>query len=456
MSHDVVIVGGGISGLTLAWHLQQDSTLDFRVLEAGPRVGGTIGGIRDSGFFMEMGPNGFLDRVPFTMDLVRQLGISDQLQQSSSLAKKRFLMHQGRLATLPEDPKSFLLTKTISLGGKFRVAMERFKSRQKEGVEETVADFVRRRLGDQILDRYVDAFVGGVFAGDPEQLSVDACFPRLRQLEQEYGSLLKASRVLSKQNRAQGEEGTRAGPSGTLWSFKNGLSTLVDGLAAKLGDRVMLDAGVQSIRYNGRFWQIQTSRGTLQSKQIVLAVPSYVAVELLAPGFSEISASLAEIPYAPIAVVGLGLRREDVDHALDGFGYLCPEVEGRPILGCLFTSEIFPGTRAPEGHVLLRVMLGGARHPDAIGTRPADCFERARLEVAQTLGFRQDPLWSRVVRWERGIPQYTLGHQARLSRAESMIADQAPGLHLHGNAYRGVGINNCVEESGKLVRTLLQ
>ena len=456
MPHDLIIVGGGISGLTLGWHLQQQSELDFRVLEAGDRVGGTVACVRDSGFLMEMGPNGFLDRVPFTLDLAQQLGLSDELQASSSASSKRFLMHKGSLHALPESPKAFLRTKTLSLGGKLRVALERFKRKQKEGVEETVADFVRRRLGGQLLERYIDPFVSGIFAGDPEQLSVDAAFPRLRVLEQEYGSLLKATGAIAKKKKADGgSEGVSAGPSGKLWSFKNGLSTLTDALAHELGSRVMLNAAVKGLRFHNSLWHLQTDRGTLQTKKVVLAVPGFTAAHLLSAGFPRVADLISSIPYAPIAVVGLGLRREDVAHPLDGFGFLCPEVEKRSILGCLFSSQIFPETRAPDGHVLLRVMMGGARHPEAIGLTPDDCFQRAVSELRETLGLHRDPMWSRVVRWERGIPQYTMGHQARLAHLEDLLQENAPGLHLHGNAYRGVGLNNCVEDSLKLASTLL-
>ncbi len=445
---DVAIVGGGISGLTLAYELGERG-LKARVFEAKPVAGGNIQTVEEQGFFFETGPNGFLSRVPDTYRLAQRLRLEEQVISASPSAKTRYLCMGGELRALPSGLLALLRTSTLPFGARLRVLKEPFVGRRPTDVrEETIAQFVGRRLGHALVDSYADAFVSGVFAGDPNRLSVDAAFPGMVTTEATHGSLVRGGI-----RAARARKKTHADIPKGLLSFSGGMGVLVRALEDQLGsDGLQLDTPVRALKQADEGWEIYVDGESVRAQTVVVATPAHCASDLIKEFHAESASRLLEIPYAPIGVVGLGFAREHIGHALDGFGYLCPEKEGQAILGCLFSSSIYAGNRAADDQVLLRIMLGGIRHPEAIEGSETEVIGRALDAIRGPLGIKGEPHWSKMVRWERAIPQYHLGHQALVATIREPLEDK--GLFLHGNAYEGVSVNDCIRTSGALAERI--
>ncbi|MFV2081823.1 MAG: protoporphyrinogen oxidase [bacterium] len=454
----VVIIGGGISGLATAYFIlngavEAEKEIDLCLLEKDSRPGGKFIARREQGYTVEGGPNGFLDSKPWTLDLVRSLGLENALLPSSESARKRFIFSREKLVRLPESIPSFIKSPLISIPGKARFLGELIARPTSPGTDTTVAEFGRRRLGQEAVDRILDPMVSGIFAGDPYKMSLRASFPRIADLEEQYGSLFRALVSLASEKKRAKRRGDvvvsssgPAGPGGVLTSFKGSISDLTDRLAAELGERVRISSAASRITFDNGSYSITATDQIYHADAVVLAVPAYEAAGLLADISPRASELLVQIPYSPMAIVGLGYSENKLGSAPDGFGYLIPGVEERRILGALWTSSIFPGYRAPEGKVLLRVMVGGARDRETPGLPDDELMDTVVSELHQTMGISVEPEFSTIFRWERAIPLYTLNHLGRLAEAES---DLPEGIFLSGNAYRGVGINDCVRESEK-------
>ncbi len=456
----VAIIGGGISGLTVAYALiSRDASLDVTVFESEPRPGGKIWSDSTDGFMCERGANGFLDNRPLTLELCREIGIEPL--KSSDNARKRYIYSNGRLNLLSESPMSFLKSGLISWHGKLRMLYELFAPKGPE--EETVADFIIRRLGKEGLEKLIDPMSSGIFAGDPYRMSIRSCFPRIKELEQEYGSLIKALIKIQRERRKTG--GPKAGPGmgGNLTSFYNGAQVITDALGRILGERIKLGVPVNGLARLGRrlagesgsarggrkgnSYQLQTAEGAVNADIVVIASPAHVSAEILKEFDPKLSKTLSGIPYASVSVVCLGFKKEKVRHSLQGFGFLVPYTEGRKILGTLWDSSIFPN-RAPEGHVLLRSMVGGARSPKLAMLKDDDLVSTVFDELKPIVSLKADPDMVRVYRWERAIPQYVLGHGEKLQFIDKRL-ESYPGLYITGNAYKGIGMNDCVENGYK-------
>ena len=448
-----VIIGGGISGLATAWMLKgraerEGIDLAITLLEKEPVMGGKIRSIRAEGYLCEWGPNGFLDSKPQTLDLCADLGASGQLLRSNDNARKRFIYSGGLLNRLPENGPSFLKSSLISWPGKFRLAMEPFIPKYSGTEDETLAAFGRRRLGDEALRKLIAPMVSGIFAGNPETMSLVSCFPRIAELEREYGGLIKAMIALAKKKKKEQAEGkvvsSAAGPGGVLTSFRDGIQTLTDIIVSRLdGLELVSGTEVREIRKGSSVpYRIVTNTGELDADIVVAAAPAYATAEMLAPLAPGISAVLTGIPYSSMTVVCFGFERERVALNLDGFGYLIPKEEGRSTLGTLWDSSIFEN-RAPKGKVLLRSMMGGACFPEYIKLPDEEVVKRVRADLKIIMGIDAAPSFVQVYRHEQAIPQYIVGHGKRLdSLAEGCAA--FPGLVLTGNSYRGIGLNDCV------------
>ncbi len=451
----VVIVGAGISGLATAYAVEQlakESALEVEtlVVEKQQRTGGKIWSIQEEGFLCEWGPNGFLDSKPMTLDLCQQLGISDQLLRSDDNARKRFIYSEKTLHQLPENGPSFLKSKLISWPGKLRLACEPLVSKRTDPSDETLAEFGRRRLGSEALNKLIAPMVSGIFAGDPETMSVKSCFPRIYQLEQEYGGLIKAMVMLAKKKRTEQKAGkvvaSAAGPGGVLTSFKQGIQQLSDGAQAALCGELKTGSAVLKIEQKQDGFLLQLESGEqLEADIVVTAAPSYAVAGMLEESNGKAAEILRQIPYATMNVVCFGYPREQIDFDLNGFGYLTPKAEGRNTLGTLWDSSIFPN-RAPEGHVLLRSMMGGATNMAAIDLSEDEVRARTMADLRQIMGIRAEPEFVRIFRHSHAIPQYTRGHAARLLALDAAL-DANPGLLLTGNAFFGVGLNDCVNAS---------
>jgi oxygen-dependent protoporphyrinogen oxidase len=448
----IVIVGGGISGLSLAYRLEQRlPAADVTVLEQRPRTGGVIGTESHDGFRLETGPNGFLDNKPATLTLCRDLGLSERLVAASETAgRNRFLLLEGRLHLLPSSLWSFLWNGVLSWRAKLALLTERFRLQRSPSSDESIDAFARRRVGAEIAETLADAFVTGIYAGDPRLLSVHAAFPRLAAMERDFGSVSRGLAQARKQRRR--EAATLGQPSPErqrMWSFREGLRLLTDTLRERLRRVPLTGACVRRLLFNNGTWIIEgEGQDRWSADAAILTCPAYRQADLLRDHDPELAAQLGAIPYARIVVVGLGYRAGDVAHSLDGFGYLTPQRERRDVLGVQWCSSIFP-ERAPPGMVLLRALCGGWNRPDIVDWDDDRLLRAVRAELSAVLGADGDPVFHRIIRWDRGIPQYHIGHLARVAWIDERRR-LYPGLYLGGNAYYGVALNDCIEQADLL------
>lgn len=443
---NTLIIGAGMSGLSAAFFLKQQGE-DVLVLEASKRAGGNVHTLQHAGFMLEAGPNTLMDNDPAIGRLIDGLGLRAAAREANPAARKRYVVRDGRAVALPTSPLDFLRTPLFSVQGKLRLLAEPFIGRAIE--EETVAQFVQRRLGQEFLDWAIDPFVSGVYAGDPARLSVQAATAKVYALEREHGSLLRGA--LKKAFKARKAE-VQTTPVGRMFSFDDGLQQLVDALVSYLGDQLVVQAAVQSLRHVAEGWNVSSAQGEFLARRVVLAVPADACADLLEPFLGVRVHALRDIPYPPVMSIALGFRREDVAHPLDGFGVLIPSKERLTTLGALFSSTLFPN-RAPQEHVLLTVFIGGRRHEE-IG---AWCDERLIAQVLRDLspilGLRAPPVMTHVQRWSRAIPQYELGHVQRLAALDEAM-QKLPGLFTRANWREGVAVSDTIREGWRLATDL--
>jgi oxygen-dependent protoporphyrinogen oxidase len=450
----VVIIGGGISGLALAYRLQQQApSAQITVLEERARPGGTMWTERRDGFQVEIGPNGFLDTKPTTAGLCRDLGLGERLVAADTdAARNRYLLQGDTLKPLPAGLGAFLGTDLLSWRGKLGLLLERFRGRG-GGHEESIAAFARRRAGGEAADVLADALVTGIYAGDPALLSVRATFPRLVALEEQYGSILKGLAATARRRRAEAAaRGESYQPPGRMWSFPEGLRLLAETLARGLRRPPVLGAAARRIEMSTMpgpaitHWAVHgDGRERWDADAVVLACPAYRQQALLAELDRDLAERIGGIPYNRVAVVALGYRRADVPRPLDGFGFLVPQHTRRDLLGVQWCSSLFPD-RAPADAVLLRAMSGGWHRPDIVGWDDARLLAAVRAELRGAMDITAEPVFHHIVRWDRAIPQYVLGHPETVAWIEERAA-RHPGLFLGGNCYRGVALNDCTEQA---------
>ncbi len=460
MPPTVAIVGGGVAGLSVAFELLERRRAgaggpDVVCLEAEARPGGNIRSDHVEGFTCEWGPNGFLDNVPATLDLVRRLGVEDRLLPSDRSAAIRFIYRGGRLRRLPSGVASFLLSDILSVGGRLRVLREPFVGPRRDPSEESVFDFVARRIGDEAARILVDAMVSGIYAGDVRALSLPATFPKMWRMEMEHGGLVRAMLARRKERGAAPRSGGPSGPGGTLTSFRDGLEELIVALARAVGPALKLRSRVVRVAEAGpRGFRVFVAESEpVDADAVVLACPAWYASEVVSGLDAELSAALAGIPSASVAVVHFGYDDGDLPRRPHGFGFLVPRGEGPRILGTLWSSSIFPG-RAPAGKVLLTSMVGGAHDPAAVGLDDGLLAEIVRGDLRAAMGIAAEPRFVRIFRQPRGIPQYTMGHVARLETIRERL-EAHPGLLACGNSYRGISVNACVDEAPRIAEAAL-
>lgn len=453
----IVVVGGGIAGLAVSFELLDRASgvpggLEVICLESSERPGGNIRTDREDGFTCEWGPNGFLDNVATTPELVRRLGIQERLLPSDRSAERRFILRGGKLRQLPKGALSFLGSDALSVPGRLRVLTEPFREGKRDDVEESVFGFATRRIGAEAAEVLVGAMVTGIYAGDARQLSLQATFPKMAAMERDHGTLTKA--MLAKR-KGGGPGGGPAGPGGRLTSFRSGLQELPDALARRLGAALRLRARAVSVADMGvRGFRVLLGEGApIDADAVVLACPSWHASDCLSAMDNELSKALGGIPSASLAVVHLGFRTSNLGARLDGFGYLIPRSEGVRTLGTLWSSSIFPG-RAPEGHALLTSMIGGALDDRAAHEDDATLLAAVRADLRTAMGIDAEPIFVRVFRHPRGIPQYVVGHMERLRWIDQRLAAHR-GLLVCGNSYRGISVNACVQEAAMIAEAAL-
>jgi oxygen-dependent protoporphyrinogen oxidase len=434
----VVVIGGGIAGLSAAHALRRRARaegrlLELRVLEAHHSAGGHLGSVREDGFVVERGPNGFLSGEPATEALIEQLGLGAMLVEARPAARRRFLVRQGKLRELPASPLGVFTTQALSLPGRLRLALEPWIPARQPATEESVFDFSRRRFGREAAELFADAIVAGTSAGDATTLSMSAAYPALTKMERSHGSLVRG---MLARRRAQ-----RATP--VLQSFAAGMGTLPEALADELGPALSLGEPVCGLVREAAEWRVERASGDpLRADRVVLALPAFRAAELLNGGNAGLGAGLRSVPSAGLVAIALAWRAVDLARPLDGYGYLVPSGERLCTLGMVWESSLFPG-RAPEGWVLVRMMLGGARAPGVAALPEPELFRLAEAEAARFLGSRRPPARAWLFRWPAAIPQYVKGHQERVAairRATTALG----GLEVCGSSYDGISCNTAV------------
>ena len=438
----VVIFGAGLTGLSAAAALKRRG-LAVTLLEASDFAGGAVGTEKENGFLVERGPNSMMVGDTEVTAFLRELGMENEI--IGPQAKKRFLVRKGQPVALPSGPLGAVATPLFSLSGKLRVLGEPFVPRGEEE-EESLGNLVRRRLGPEILSYAIEPFVAGIYAGDPGKLSAKHAFPKLWQLEQDHGSFVRGA--LRRR---------RTGPRQKMVSFRGGMGALVDRLADLLGEDLHCCAQLENIARRGDGWRVDWSiNGRSESMEcgsLVSAVPAFAVPHL--PWSADLRAATAflqRVEYPPVSVVALGFSRDSVRHPLDGFGMLVPAAEDRRILGTIFSSSLFPD-RAPSGRVLLTTFVGGARQPE-LALLPDDQIERlVRNDLAALLGVEGTPVFRRVIRWPRAIPQYNLGYGEIVSALEKLEAAH-PGLHFVGNYRGGIAAGQCIRNGLRLAEEI--
>jgi oxygen-dependent protoporphyrinogen oxidase len=441
---DVVVVGGGIAGLAAALALHEAGR-DALLLESSPRYGGVIRTETTGGFVIEAGPDSILAQKPEGLALCRTLGLADRLIPTNPETRTIFVLRRGRLHALPEGMMlavptrigPFLRSGLFSWPGKLRMGLDLVLPRGRATGDESIASLVRRRFGEEAVERLGEPLMAGIHAGDPERLSIRATFPRFVDLEARHRSLIRG--MWASRGRAP-----LAGSA--FYSLSGGLASLVEALVARLpAARRRTSAGVTLLERREGALRVGLADGTaVSATAVILALPAPAAAPLMAPLSSEAKGLLESIPFASSATIALGYRREDVAHRLDGYGLLVPRGERLRCTACTFVSTKFAG-RAPEGHVLLRAFLGGTRDPDVLSLPDADLAALVRREMGPVLGLRGSAVLERVYRWPRATPQMEVGHLARMARLEAIVAG-LPGLFLSGAGLRGTGLPDTIAD----------
>jgi oxygen-dependent protoporphyrinogen oxidase len=451
----VAIIGAGITGLTAAFYLKR-AGIHVTVFEAGNRAGGAIQSLRKDGYLAEFGPNTILETSPKIKQLIVDAGLESRRLDPDPKAEARYVVRYKRPIEMPGSPPGFLTTELFTLKAKLAVLRELFVPRRTDGKEESIAEFVVRRLGREFLDHAIDAMVAGVYAGDPRMLSLQQAFPKLAALEARYGSLIKGQILGARERRKRGEIAKDRAPK---FSFDEGLQVLPDTLRELLGDAVRLNASVTRLASNGRSWTLDADSNGIRSRAeyeaVIYAGTAFklaeLKVEYSAPATGQTLRTngqavdlspFAEIRHPPVASVVLGFRREDVEHPCEGFGALIPKVEEFKILGTIFSSSLFPN-RAPAGHVTLTSYIGGERHPELASLPPEKLYELTQDDLRVLLGARGAPTFRNCAFYPKAIPQYNLGY-GRYRDLMNEIETKAAGLFFAGHYRDGISLGDSI------------
>lgn len=436
----ICIIGAGISGLAAAWQLRRQGA-DCIVLEKTQRVGGAIKSERIDGFLAEAGPNSLQISNPEVAAFLSSIpGLQDQQITANTAANKRFLVRDGRVHPVPMGPLQALTTPLWSLSAKLRVLKEPFIPRRKDTSEESVADFVCRRLGSELYRYAINPLVGGIYAGKPEALSLRYGFPKLYALEAQHGGLIRGTLAKMRASKKPGQPRFKK----SIISFKDGLESMPQYLSKALGASVQTGVRIEGIKRNDTDWTVDWNGKSERYDRVILTTPAYALSELPLPqDLQEALAPLAAIEYPPVSVLSLGFSRSAVDHLLDGFGVLVPECEQRSILGALFPSSFFEG-RAPDGSILLTVFVGGDRQPHLSSNDASLLEQRVMPDLTELLGIKEAPVMRHLAHWPRAIPQYKIGYGHYLKTITD-AETRYPGFEIMSNYRNGISLSYCLE-----------
>jgi protoporphyrinogen/coproporphyrinogen III oxidase len=439
----VAIIGAGITGLTAAFYLKRQG-IPVTVYESSPRVGGVIQSLRRDGYVAEFGPNTLLETSPKIGQLVRDAGLQSRRLDPDPKAEARYVVRYQRPIAMPSSPLGFLTTELFTLRAKWGVLREPFVPPRRDGKEESIAEFVLRRLGREFLDHAIDALVAGVYAGDPYRLSVPQAFPKLKQLEDQYGSLIKGQILGARERKKRGEV---AKDRAAKLSFDQGLQVLPETLARELGESLRLNTSITRVAQRPEGWVLELLESGVGSRAehsaVIYCGTAYRLADLQLEALDPVSlGAFAEIRYPPVASVVLGFRREDVAHPCQGFGMLIPRVEGFKILGTIFSSSLFPN-RAPAGHLTLTTYIGGERFPELAGLPSEQLVAMTCDDLKVLLGVRGKPTFQHAVYYPKAIPQYVVGY-GRFRDLMKRIETKAEGFFLAGHYRDGVSLSDSI------------
>ncbi len=440
----VAVIGGGICGLASAYRLHQVG-IPALLLESSQQIGGLIDTVEKDGFLFESGPQSF-QGTETLLKLINELGIESELQTADPKVP-RYVLRHGRLEKVPMSPQAILGSSLISVSSRWKIVSEPLRRTKPPNNDESVADFVRRKFGHEILEYLVSPFVSGVYAGDPELLSLKAAFPTLEEWERQYGSVIRGAM------KSRPEKGTRNGPP-PLCSFRGGMSKLTQAIAGKLRDQAQPGAGVTSVKRvnlapDAAQYEIRFVRGgqeeIITTRAIVFATPAYVASHLLTEVSTPLVKRLSSIAYAPVAVVAAGYHTRQTAHSMSGFGFLVPRAEKLRTLGTIWNSSLFPG-RAPAGMMAITSFIGGATDTEICEKPEAEIAAIVRAENARILGIAGPPVATAVWKHPKALPQYNLGH-GHTVEAIRKAERETPGLFFSGNYLEGPSLGKCVEQA---------
>lgn len=435
MGRRVCIIGGGISGLTAAYLLKKKG-IDVTLFEASPQVGGNIQSERKDGYLIEHGPNSLL-RSSRLVDLIEDLELREDVLPAADSAKKRFVLIDGKLQPLPTGLMSFIFGSFFSLPAKFKLLKDplvRTKSRQ----DESVASFFERRLGREVVEKAADPFISGIFAGDPEKLSIRESFPTLFDYEQKYGSLFLGA------IRSKSEKADPTFPR--TFTFQNGLRTLIGTLLERLGDSVRTSTAITRIERNEKEFSVTAGNSESEAFDLVIiSTKADAAAELISNIAADLGGRLRDIYYAPVTVVRSGYSRSAVGHKADGFGFLVPRSANRKILGSIWTSSVFPD-RAPQNMHLFTTFVGGARTPELSDLSDEETNDLVHAELASIMNISERATFKSLTRWKKAIPQYNIGYKNTVESIERFAAAN-PGIFFCSNFYRGISVGDCVKNA---------
>jgi oxygen-dependent protoporphyrinogen oxidase len=441
---EFIVIGAGISGLTVAHKLVQAGK-DVLVLESADEAGGKILTERIDGYLLEAGPNSLRVENQETVDLIEESGLTAHVIDANSNSKKRFILKNGRWLKIPSGPVEAITTRLFSIRGKLRIPFDLFISKT-QSEDESAASFISRRLGHEVFDYAADPFITGIYAGDPHKLSMRHAFASMWCAEQEHGSLIKG--MMKNRTKA-----VKKNFRPRVISFAEGLSELTSGLRNSLGHCLHLHDGALKIEHAKNGFVVATSSDVFESKQIIFALPAYDAAPMLQPIAHDLSNTLQNIVYPPVAVVYLGYRNNQFTEIPEGFGGLIPSKENRKILGIIYSSSNFPN-RAPEAHLLLTVIMGGACNPEISSWSNQEILDVATGEVQELMKPKGKPTFQHIRLWSRAIPQYNVGYKAILDAIDRTEQDN-PGLHFIGNYRGGISMGSCIRNATELAKKLV-